>query len=488
MKEKVVQKYWRLDLFDFEGTIVGEQRIAVHDGLDHLQIGCWECPSPSTVVALGGVHEMLSMPEYGFIAIPRDSVTCISDAEGSNKFGASFDSPFGRRLVKPVEYMESISALKPNLWSSLPDEVPAWVSDKRNKLSVDRTTRWLDECLALRPIYAETALGPIVGGTNLEERIRSAQDVASRNVSGFWLGGFGLGESAEQRPALLDAVMGFSAYEDFVEGETEGESDLSLDSKCNMELPIIRGAEFQIGCPSSKKRDYVVGMKKEMPLTWCYAWFHIQDAALQYAKHHRSSLYQKSTSARSGAGDCAISCTLKPAVLNCDAVVEQDFESGPMNKRYGKWSTGSLFRDSLTSDESPMAESVSPISRVLKSEPQRCELKTLFTGLCSLLESIQRLNYPVGIEVTLITSLHHHVVLIPLFQEEECDHLDVQELEPTPAIVGEITISFVSAVVSVSRVRTMLIHLLIYPPLLGKILHNTMSKLFMLYCPSSNYL
>jgi hypothetical protein len=43
---------------------------------------------------------MLSMPEYGFIAIPRDSVMCIPNAEGSNKFGASFETPFGHRMVK----------------------------------------------------------------------------------------------------------------------------------------------------------------------------------------------------------------------------------------------------------------------------------------------------------------------------------------------------------------------------------------------------
>ncbi|KAH9302360.1 hypothetical protein KI387_013943 [Taxus chinensis] len=53
-------------------------------------------------------------------------------------------------------------------------------------------------------------------------------------------------------------------------------------------------------------------------------------------------------------------------------------KSGPMNKGYGKWSTGSLLRDSLTNDESPMAESVNPISRVLKSEPWRSGLKNLF--------------------------------------------------------------------------------------------------------------
>lgn len=42
-----------------------------------------------------------------------------------------------------------ISSMKPNMWVTLADEVPAWVSEKRNKASVDRTMRWLDDCLKL---------------------------------------------------------------------------------------------------------------------------------------------------------------------------------------------------------------------------------------------------------------------------------------------------------------------------------------------------
>lgn len=42
-----------------------------------------------------------------------------------------------------------ISSLKPDLWTSLVDEVPAWVSEKRNQMSVDRTLRWLDDCIGL---------------------------------------------------------------------------------------------------------------------------------------------------------------------------------------------------------------------------------------------------------------------------------------------------------------------------------------------------
>lgn len=48
--------------------------------------------------------------------------------------------------------MQLITSMMPNIWSSLADEVPAWVSDKRNRTSVDRTMRWLDECISLRPV------------------------------------------------------------------------------------------------------------------------------------------------------------------------------------------------------------------------------------------------------------------------------------------------------------------------------------------------
>lgn len=149
---------------------------------------------------------MLGLHECIFVAVPRDSIESLPESEGTNKLGASFETPRGRRLVKPKEYVEMISSLKPNLWASLADEVPAWVSEKRNKISVDRTLRWLDDCLALDPASGANILGAIVGGSSAEERKRCASEVAMRNVSGFWIGGFGLGESIEERPALLNAV------------------------------------------------------------------------------------------------------------------------------------------------------------------------------------------------------------------------------------------------------------------------------------------
>ncbi|KAL7208953.1 hypothetical protein ACSBR1_030653 [Camellia fascicularis] len=161
--------------------------------------------TPETMSNCGGLHQMLGLHEYGFAAVPRDSIVCLPECNGTNKIGASFETPCGRLLIKSLEYMKMISSMKPNLWATLADEVPAWVSVKRNKNSVDRTVRWLDECIALSSTGG-AVFGAIVGGSSVEERRRCAQEVAKRNVSGYWLGGFGLGESMDERSPLLNAV------------------------------------------------------------------------------------------------------------------------------------------------------------------------------------------------------------------------------------------------------------------------------------------
>ncbi|CAM6105967.1 unnamed protein product [Calypogeia fissa] len=183
---------------------------ALHPDASALQISpvhFVDNPSPSTVAAIGGAHKILSQPKRAIVAIARDSLGHETDGENSTKFGASFETPNGRRLVTPKIYMEAMNALKPNLWAALPDEVPAWATAKRNRVSVDRTLLWLDECLSLHAAIDDNILGVIVGGSTIDERKRSAQSTALRNVSGYSLGGFGLGENPEDRGSLLEAAI-----------------------------------------------------------------------------------------------------------------------------------------------------------------------------------------------------------------------------------------------------------------------------------------
>ncbi|CAN1234627.1 Queuine tRNA-ribosyltransferase accessory subunit 2 [Linum perenne] len=108
--------------------------------------------SLKVISKLGGLNQMLGLHSHAFAAVARDSIQCLPEFKSSNKLGASFETPSGRRLVNAAEYMEFICSLKPDLWASLADEVPAWVSDVRNKTSVDRTVKWLDECISHSPV------------------------------------------------------------------------------------------------------------------------------------------------------------------------------------------------------------------------------------------------------------------------------------------------------------------------------------------------
>ncbi|KAJ7530758.1 hypothetical protein O6H91_14G017700 [Diphasiastrum complanatum] len=164
-----------------------------------------ETPPTSLISGVGGIHLLVGLPEYGLAAFARDSLMCEANGQGTTKLGAAFETSGGRRLVGPSKYMELVNALKPDFWGSLPDEVPAWVSTKRNRMSVDRTLNWLDHCLSLHSVGA--IFGTVVGGVDLELRMHSAQETAKRRVSGFSLGGFGLGESKEERAALLEVAI-----------------------------------------------------------------------------------------------------------------------------------------------------------------------------------------------------------------------------------------------------------------------------------------
>ncbi|XP_076885383.1 uncharacterized protein LOC143534897 [Bidens hawaiensis] len=164
-----------------------------------------EGPNSKTISDIGGLHRLLGLHSYGLLAVPRDSILSLPGCSSTNKNGASFETPCGRFLVKPLDYMKMISSMKPDLFVSLADEVPAFVTTKRNKASVDRTIRWLDDCISLKP--KDGALfGSIVGGCSVEERQRCSQEVAKRNVSGYYIGGFGFGDSIDERSIFLHAV------------------------------------------------------------------------------------------------------------------------------------------------------------------------------------------------------------------------------------------------------------------------------------------
>jgi queuine tRNA-ribosyltransferase len=106
---------------------------------------------------------------------------------------------------------------------------------RRLEEAIDRTARWLGRCVAAHARKDEQGLfGIVQGGTDLELRRRSVEQICSFDLPGFAIGGVAVGESpaeihrtvAEVAPMLPDAkpryLMGVGYERDIVEAVRAG--------------------------------------------------------------------------------------------------------------------------------------------------------------------------------------------------------------------------------------------------------------------------
>jgi queuine tRNA-ribosyltransferase len=78
---------------------------------------------------------------------------------------------------------------------------------RRLEEAIDRTGRWLGRCIAAHARKSDQALfGIVQGGTDLELRRRSVEQVCSFDLPGFAIGGVAVGESPEEIHRTVDAV------------------------------------------------------------------------------------------------------------------------------------------------------------------------------------------------------------------------------------------------------------------------------------------
>ncbi|KAL6749680.1 tRNA-guanine(15) transglycosylase-like protein [Haematococcus lacustris] len=168
-------------------------------------------PSPQSLARYGqGVHAYLAVANtMPILASNRDPTMYEYGAKPSTDAGAYATIHCGGVLVTPEKYMEAVAALQPDLYVTLCDEVTPDASKKRLTASRERTLKWLDACLeGGQGGQAHcAALAAVTGGISPQERTLSAQAAAQRDVLGFALCGFGVGESPAQRAAAMGALL-----------------------------------------------------------------------------------------------------------------------------------------------------------------------------------------------------------------------------------------------------------------------------------------
>ncbi|CAB3368594.1 Hypothetical predicted protein [Cloeon dipterum] len=158
-------------------------------------------PGPELMAKVGGLHKFMNWNR----ALLTDSggfqmVSLLKLAEITEE-GVNFSSPFDGTpcMLTPERSIEIQNAIGADIIMQLDDVVKTTTTGPRVEEAMQRTTRWLDRCLAAHRRPDEQNIFPIVqGGLDPELRQQSARLHTEREVNGYAVGGLSGGESKDE--------------------------------------------------------------------------------------------------------------------------------------------------------------------------------------------------------------------------------------------------------------------------------------------------
>ncbi|HSC87158.1 MAG TPA: tRNA guanosine(34) transglycosylase Tgt [Polyangiaceae bacterium] len=167
----------------------------------------WLRPGEAVVRELGGLHEFsrfrgaLVTDSGGFQAFSLAARNKLS--EDGFAFSSHLD---GKKLqLSPEEAMRVQAALGADVAMQLDVCAPGMSGRPELIAALERTTRWAHRCLAARD-PEQAVFGIIQGGSEVDLRLRHAEELSALPFDGLALGGFSVGEPPEQMHRTLAQV------------------------------------------------------------------------------------------------------------------------------------------------------------------------------------------------------------------------------------------------------------------------------------------
>ncbi|XP_047041840.1 queuine tRNA-ribosyltransferase catalytic subunit [Helicoverpa zea] len=158
-------------------------------------------PGTEVLTKAGGLHNFMGWNR----ALLTDSggfqmVSLLKLAEITEE-GVKFRSPYddSEIMLTPEKSIEIQNCIGADIIMQLDDVVQTTFQDyDRIKEATERTSRWLDRCLAAHQRPTEQSIFPIVQGLlNPELRSQSAKEHMTKDVNGFAIGGLSGGEAKD---------------------------------------------------------------------------------------------------------------------------------------------------------------------------------------------------------------------------------------------------------------------------------------------------
>ncbi len=176
-------------------------------------------PGDQVIYELGGLHKFMNWDRPILTDSGGFQVYSLSSLRGKIKEeGVTFASHVdGRKIfMGPEESMQIQSQLGSTIAMAFDECPPSKAERGYIEASVNRTTRWLDRCIAemKRLNSLEETVNPHQllfginqGGVLDDVRIAHAKEISQRNLAGYAIGGLAVGESHEEMYHILDEVV-----------------------------------------------------------------------------------------------------------------------------------------------------------------------------------------------------------------------------------------------------------------------------------------
>jgi len=169
----------------------------------------WVNPGHERVARLGGLHRMMAWDRPILTDSGGFQAFSFKDKAKLKEDGVKFLSSYDRewRFMTPEICVEIQETLGVDVAMAL-DECIEYPADRRRvKRSTERTTRWLQRCLAARRHPDRTALfGIVQGGFYADLRRDHARRLADMDLDGYAIGGLSVGEPRERLLEMVDVA------------------------------------------------------------------------------------------------------------------------------------------------------------------------------------------------------------------------------------------------------------------------------------------
>ena len=161
----------------------------------------WVRPGHARIGALGGLHRFMDWDGPILTDSGGYQVFSLKEMNKVSEEGVKFRSPFDGqwRMLTPEKAIEIQETLGVDVAMAF-DECLEWPADAaRTRSSMNRTTRWLERCIAARKHPDRTALfGIVQGGTHEDLRAEHVATLAELGLDGYAIGGLSVGEPREE--------------------------------------------------------------------------------------------------------------------------------------------------------------------------------------------------------------------------------------------------------------------------------------------------